>query len=171
MLSIFSEKTAKTAAPFFASATFLLVLSLCVTSFAYSAAPITMTTHVGTAASPLVPSVATYPVKLSASPKTQTIAPGGNATVSIKEKNTGTATFTVTGCVTEVKEGTKYESIGCTEKTIYTIAAGKTVKSTLTITTTSAISAGTYDFKFYVTGTVGSTSYDSKSCTFSVTVS
>lgn len=143
--------------PYFTMATVLAVLSLCMTSAAYSAAP----------------SLKTYSVTLTASPKSQMAAPGESVMVNITEKNTGSSAFMVTGCVTEAATSSSgpFSSIGCSITAPYTIPAHGSAKATLTIEFTTAAPAGKDYFRFYSTGKVGSTSYMTKMASFTITVS
>jgi hypothetical protein len=155
-----SEKMMRRAVPYFTTVTVLAVLCLCMTSMAYSATP-----NVALATK-------TYSVTLTASPKSQTVAPGATATVTVTEKNTGSSSFSVTGCVIEgaTSKGGPYTNLGCTLSAPYTIAAHSTAKATVSVGFTTTAS-GMYYFKFYNTGKVGATSEKTKTATYTVTVS
>jgi hypothetical protein len=157
MILSVSEKSMRRTVPFLTVFTILAVLSLCVTSAAYSAAP----------------SLKTYSVTLTASPKSQTAAPGGKVSVTITEKNTGSSPFKVTGCVTEVATSSSgpFSSIGCTLTAPYSISAHGSTKASLSFSFSTTAAPGKYYFKFYDTGKVGSSSYETKTTTFTVTVS
>ncbi len=152
-----SEKSMRRTVPYFTMVTVLAVLSLCVTSAAYSAAPSALTT---------------YPVTLTASPMSQSVKPGGMAKVTITEKNTGSSTFMVTGCVTLAADSSTgpYSNVGCTVTASYNIAAHATVKASLTLTIATTSGAGKLYVKFYDTGKVGSSSDKTKTATFTITV-
>jgi hypothetical protein len=154
-MSQFSEKMMKKAVPYLTMVTVLAVLSLCATSIAYSAAPTTYPT---------------YPLKVTASPKSQSTAPGVIATVTLKQKNMGSSTFPVTACLLEIatsKTG-PYSSVSCTLSAPYSIPPGKTVKTSFSFLVPST--PGTYYLKYWDVGTVSSTTYKSMVAEFSDTV-
>jgi hypothetical protein len=151
-----SEKVMRKAIPHLTMVSVLVVLSLCMTSMAYTTAP----------------AVKTYPVTVTASPKSQSIAPGGTANVKFTEKNGGSSAFMVTGCVLEdaTSSGGPYTNIGCTISAPYTIPAHGTVKITGSITASTTAAPGKYYFRFYDTGKVGSTAEDTKMASFTITI-
>jgi hypothetical protein len=153
----FSEKSMQRTVPYFTMVTVLAVLSLCMTSAAYSAAPTALKT---------------YSVTVTASPKSQSAAPGGTANVVFAQKNTGSSSFTVTGCVIEVATSSAgpYSDVSCTVSHSYSIPAHKTVGTTYTLTLSTTITAGKYYFRFYATGKVGSSSDKTKTASFTITV-
>lgn len=150
----FSERVMKKAVPYFTIVTVLAVLSLCATSIAYSATPTTYPV---------------YPLKVTASPKSQSTA-GAVPTVTLKQKNMGSSTFPVTACLLEraTSKSGPYSSLGCTPNAPYSISAGQTVKTSFSFLVPST--PGTYYFKYWDVGTVGSTVYKSMVAEFSVTV-
>ena len=102
----------------------------------------------------------------------QSIAPGGTASITITAKNTGSATFTVTGCVVEIATSSSgpYSNEGCTVTKSYSVPAHSTVESTLSLSVSTSASAGKYYFKYYDTGKVGSSSDKTKTASFTITV-
>jgi hypothetical protein len=155
-----SEKFMKRAVPHLTMVTVLAVLSLCMTSMAYSATP----------SAPAA--VKTYSVTLTPSPKSQSVAPGGTATVTITDKNSGTSAFMVTGCVLEIATTSTgpYSKSSCSVTAPYAIPAHGSVKTALGVTFSTTAAAGKYYFRFYNTGTVGTSSDKTKMASFTVTV-
>jgi len=147
----------KRAVPYATMMTVFAVLSLCMTSMAYSAAPAI---------------VKTYSVTLTPSPKSQSVAPGGTATVTITESSTGSSAFTVTACVLEIATSSAgpFTKSSCSVPTSYSIPAHGSVKVGLTIAFATTATAGKYYFRFYNTGTVGSSSDKTKMASFTVTI-
>ncbi len=120
-------------------------------------------------------SVPSYPVKLTASPKSHTYHVGDSPKITLTEKNTGSSTFKATGCVVEIKYpgATTYSKSSCPNFKTFSVGAGKTAKQTYSLypyKITSSTPKGTYDCKAYFTGKVGTTSYVTKTVSFTATV-
>jgi hypothetical protein len=133
-------------------------------------APVATAATAGTAAK-----VATYPVKLTASPKSHTYHVGDSPSITITAKNTGASTFKATSCVVEIEypNSTTYHKLLCPNFKSFSLGHGATAKKTYSLypyKITSTTPKGTYHVKLYFTGTVGSTSYKSQTVAFTATI-
>lgn len=119
--------------------------------------------------------VSTYPVTLSVSPKSASYGVGGTPGVTVTAKNTGSQTFVVTACIGEFRGpgSSTYHKFDCPNFSKFSLPAGKSAKNTYSIYpyhVTSSTPKGTYDLKGYYEGTVGSTTYDSDTVSFTITI-
>jgi len=119
--------------------------------------------------------VPSYPVKLTANPKSHTYHVGDSPSINLTEKNTGSASFKATGCVVEIKYpgSTTYTKLSCPNFKTFSVGAGKTAKEKYGLypyKITSTTPKGTYYCKAYFTGKVGTTSYVTKTVSFTATI-
>src|SRR5579862_6165433 len=165
-------KIMRKAAPYLTMATALAVLSLCMTSMAYSTSLSTSASMTRTSISS--PALPTYPVKVRVSPKNQTIPLGGTITLRVKLRNTGTASMTVTGCgftLIKVNGSSVSTTLPCFVEPALTIRAGKAATIPYYSLIVSPGQPGNYVFQIYFTGTVGLTAEMTETCKFTVVVS
>jgi|SRR5579862_3981867 len=177
-----------------------LAVALCLLSSFAPAVFATGVTHVITVGAtpkmsmqPFSPSVTVYPVKMKANPNAfginqqpngiggNCIGPDGNSypkcgsgTTTITAKNTGRSSFTVTGYCWSVSPnpntGKGKLNLGCGSVSGFgTIAPGGKLKFTWT-TDLYNWPDGTFIFKVLLQGTVGSSTDNSKSAKYTVTV-
>jgi hypothetical protein len=119
--------------------------------------------------------IPTYPVKLTASPKSASYGIGQSPSVTISERNTGAATFNATKCVgmIEVPGSHTYVKFACPGFVAFSVGHGSTAKQTYSVypyTITNTTATGTYHVKVHFVGTVGGVAYKTKTVTFTVTV-
>jgi hypothetical protein len=108
------------------------------------------------------PVLTSVPVTVKFSPKSYTTAPGSTVTTDLTVKDTGTKSYTFTGCKT-TEDGTK---LSCSLTSSFTIKGGQTLTGTLAIEFSTTAAAGKYTFKFSYMNSVDVSSTG----TFTITV-
>jgi hypothetical protein len=119
--------------------------------------------------------VGVYPVSLTVKPTAPSFGLGSSPAATATETNGGSATFTATACVAEVKVpgSSTYASFHCPHFKSFSLAKGASAHQTYGVypyTVDSSTPKGTYYLKAYFVGKVGTTVYDTKTASFSVKI-
>lgn len=132
-----------------ASIAFLLAVGSAPLVFASTASAPYATATMSSPAHSLVlsPALTKVPVTVKFSPKSYSGAPGSTVSADLTVHNTGTKSYTFTGCKLSVNGG----KFTCSLTSSFTVKAGQTLLGTLSVSIGTTTSPGLHTFKFNYT--------------------